>query len=261
MSESRRPLIIGLSARMFYPAEGAQGIHSKTLQVLEQSIAHWIMSHNALVVMIPSVVRDGELLRSNIQLNDYINYLDGLVLQGGTDISPLAYGEDPIQPAWSGDPVRDAYELELLYAFMKADKPILGICRGMQLLNVALGGSLYQDLPSQFQGSIAHESPAYDQHCHSVHFTPNGKFSALFPQTDSGKVVSIHHQGIKKLGNHLQVESLSADGLIEAISVQNKSYVVGVQWHPEFHFSNGLELLNCSPIIDAFLECARKTAV
>ena len=105
-----KPLRIGLSARLFHPRDGATGIESKTLQVLEQSIAQWIMSRDVLVLMVPSILKDGPIHRSNIRLRDYAEYLDGLVLQGGADVSPEAYGETPLQEAWAGDRVRDAYE-------------------------------------------------------------------------------------------------------------------------------------------------------
>ena len=140
---------IGLSARLFHPRDGAMGIESKTLQVLEQSIAQWVMSRDVLVLMVPSILKDGPIHRSNIRLRDYADYLDGLVLQGGTDVSPEAYGETPLKDEWAGDRVRDAYEMELLHEFVEAGKPVLGICRGLQLINVAFGGSLYQDIEEQ----------------------------------------------------------------------------------------------------------------
>jgi putative glutamine amidotransferase len=126
---------IGLSARLFHPRDGAMGIESKTLQVLEQSIAQWVMSRDVLVLMVPSILKDGPIHRSNIRLRDYADYLDGLVLQGGTDVSPEAYGETPLKDEWAGDRVRDAYEMELLHEFVEAGKPVLGICRGLQLIN------------------------------------------------------------------------------------------------------------------------------
>lgn len=107
-SRSRpRPVHIGLSARILYPERDALGVKTKTLQVLEHSIAHWVMTRDVLVLMVPSVLQDGIIPRSSIRLRDYAQYLDGLVLQGGADVSPRAYGEDPVRPEWSGDPVRD----------------------------------------------------------------------------------------------------------------------------------------------------------
>jgi len=252
----RRPIRIGLSARIFHPEAGSQGIHTKTLQVLEQSIAQWVMARNVLVMMIPSVVQDGMLLRSNIRLRDYAEYLDGLILQGGTDVSPRAYGEDPLKPEWSGDPVRDAYELELLHEFMEAGKPVLGICRGMQLINVALGGSLFQDLPSQRPNEVAHESNDYDRNVHAVTFSEGGQLARWFGSIPGGPVVSIHHQGIRRIGKDILVEATAEDGVIEAIRWKGRSFVCGVQWHPEFHQQANLDLLDCTPLLEAFLQAA-----
>lgn len=260
MTTRRPPVRIGLSARIFHPEPGASGIKTKTLLVLEQSIAQWAMTRDVLLLMVPSVLQDGELMRSNIRLRDYSDYLDGLLLQGGADVSPRAYGEEPIRPEWSGDPVRDAYELELVHEFMEAGKPILGICRGMQLLNVAMGGSLYQDLPTQRPSAVHHESGQYDQHAHHIQFAEGGRMARWFGDVRGGNVVSIHHQGVNRLGRDVVVEATSSeDGVIEAIGVQRDSFVYGVQWHPEFHGkSAGDTLLDCSPILDAFLAEARE---
>jgi len=253
----RRPIRIGLSARIFHPEPGASGIKTKTLQVLEQSVAQWVMTRDVLVFMVPSVVQDGALLRSNIRLRDYAEYLDGLILQGGADVSPRAYGEEPLKPEWGGDPVRDAYELELLHEFMEAGKPVLGICRGMQLINVALGGSLYQDLPSQLQQGIVHAGEDYDLNIHNINFAEDSLLTRWFGGQSGGSVVSIHHQGINRLGRDIVVEATAEDQIVEAIRWKGKSFVFGVQWHPEFHQQSGGALLGCMPILGAFLAAAR----
>jgi putative glutamine amidotransferase len=256
----RSPVRIGLSARIFHPEPGASGIKTKTLLVLEQSVAQWAMTRDVLLLMVPSVVQDGELMRSNIRLRDYADYLDGLILQGGADVSPRAYGEEPLRPEWSGDPVRDVYELELVHEFMEARKPILGICRGMQLLNVAMGGSLYQDLPTQRPGTVRHESGQYDRHAHRIAFTEGGMMGQWFGGADGGNVVSIHHQAVNRLGRDVVVEATSDDdGIVEAIRWNGNSFVCGVQWHPEFHGPGaGDALLDCSPLLEAFLAAARQ---
>lgn len=254
----RRPIRIGLSARIFHPEQGASGIKAKTLQVLEQSIAQWVMARGVLVLMVPSVVQDSALMRSNIRLRDYAEYLDGLILQGGADVSPLAYGEEPLRPEWGGDPVRDAYELELLQEFMEAGKPVLGICRGMQLINVAQGGTLYQDLPSQQSGNIAHEHGDFDRNVHSVSFAEGGMLARWFSGASGGSVVSIHHQGIKSFGRDVVVEATAEDQVVEALRWKGKSFVFGIQWHPEFHQQPGVDLLDCMPLLEAFLSAARR---
>ena len=252
----RRPVHIGLSARIFHPETGGIGLKTKTLQVLEQSVAQWAASRDTLVLMVPSVLSDGALMRSNIRIRDYADYLDGLILQGGADVSPRAYGEEPLKPEWSGDPVRDAYELELVHEFMEAGKPILGICRGMQLINVALGGSLYQDIPTQCPDASGHESTDYDRNAHEVTFTPGGQFAKWFGGVQGGRVASIHHQAVQRLGKDVVVEATAADGVVEAIRWTGRSFVCGVQWHPEFHHLNS-DMLDCQPLLSAFLSAAR----
>ncbi|MBV6411371.1 MAG: gamma-glutamyl-gamma-aminobutyrate hydrolase family protein [Burkholderiales bacterium] len=253
----RRPVRIGLSARIFHPEPDARGIRSKTLQVLEQSVAQWVMARGVMLLMVPSVAQDGVLLRNNIRLRDYAENLDGLILQGGADVSPRAYGEEPLREAWSGDPVRDAYELELLHEFMEARQPVLGICRGMQLINVALGGTLFQDLPTQCPGAVAHESEAYDRNAHAVAFEEKGQLARWFGGAAGGQVISIHHQAVNRLGRELVVEARAADGVIEAVRWTGRGFVCGVQWHPEFHQPAGADLLDCAPLLEAFLAAAR----
>jgi len=255
---SRRPLRIGLSARIYHPQPGATGLQSKSLHYLEQSVAHWVMSREVMVLMIPSVSGDGIVHRSSIRLSDYPQYLDGLVLQGGADISPQSYGEAPLNAEWTGDRLRDAYEMELLHEFMEAGKPVLGICRGLQLINVALGGTLYQDIPSQYEKPAVHLHADYDKHVHAIEWDAASGLSKLYPEQTGGGVVSIHHQAIRSLGRGLRVEARSVgDGLIEAIRLDGKPYVLGLQWHPEFHPPGSPQLLDCTPILDEFLLAAR----
>ena len=254
----RRPLRIGLSARIYHPPEGATGLQSKSLQYLEQSVAHWVMSREVMVLMIPSVSGDGIVHRSSIRLSDYPQYLDGLILQGGADINPQSYGEEPLHPDWAGDKVRDVYEMELLHEFMEAGKPVLGICRGAQLINVALGGTLYQDIASQIDTAGAHVHSDYDRHSHEIAWDDRSGLAKLYPGVIGGSVVSIHHQSIKALGRGLRVEARSApDDIVEAIRLEGKPYVFGVQWHPEFHPPGSQNLLDCTPILDEFLNAAR----
>jgi putative glutamine amidotransferase len=255
---SRRPLRIGLSARIYHPQAGAKGLQSKSLQYLEQSVAHWVMSREVMVFMIPSVSGDGIVHRSSIRLSDYPQYLDGLVLQGGADISPQCYGEEPLNPEWAGDRLRDAYEMELLHEFMEAGKPVLGICRGAQLINVALGGTLYQDIATQFEGAAVHVHDDYDRFSHEIVWDDSSGFAKLYPDLRRAGTISIHHQAIRSLGRGLRVEASGADdGLIEAIRLEGRPYVLGVQWHPEFHPPGAPGLLDCTPVLDEFLAAAR----
>ena len=256
----RRTLRIGVSARIFHPEQGATGLRSKNLQYLEESIAQWVMSRDVLVFMVPTVNTSGLLHPSNITLRHYARHLDGLVLQGGADVSPQTYSEAPTRPEWGGDRARDLYELELLHEFIDAGKPVLGICRGCQLINVAFGGTLYQDVATNVPEAIAHVHSDYDAHRHDILFPPGSSLSRMFPDRKRAVVNSIHHQAVKDLGRDILVEAMSdPDGIIEAIRYQRADFVMGLQWHPEFHRAGGVDLLDCTPILDEFLRSARET--
>lgn len=251
-------LKIGVSARLFHPQPDAKGIQSKTLQYLEQSVAHWVMSRDVLVFMVPTVDKDGLLHRSEVRLADYARVLDGLVLQGGADVSPSTYGETPLAPQWAGDRLRDVYEIELVHEFVEAGKPVLGICRGAQLINVAFGGTLYQDIPTQLGGSQVHVTDAYEKHRHEIRFEPGSGLARLYRGVQKPVVTSIHHQSIKALGRGLAVEAWSEpDGVVEAIRASGKGYVLAVQWHPEFHPPRDQTMLDSAPILEEFLHAAR----
>ncbi len=256
----RRTLRIGVSARIFHPEPGATGLRSKNLQYLEESIAQWVMSRDVLVFMIPTVNTNGLLHPSNITMRHYARHLDGLVLQGGADVSPQTYSEAPTRPEWNGDRARDVYELELLHEFVDAGKPVLGICRGCQLINVAFGGTLYQDVATDVPAAQAHVHTDYDAHRHAITFPPGSTLGGMFPQAQRPLVNSIHHQAVKELGRDIRVEAMSdPDGIVEAIRYLRADFVMGLQWHPEFHRAGGRELLDCTPILDEFLRSARET--
>jgi gamma-glutamyl-gamma-aminobutyrate hydrolase PuuD len=256
----RRTLRIGVSARIFHPEPGATGLRSKNLQYLEESIAQWVMSRDVLVFMVPTVNTNGLLHPSNITLRHYARHLDGLVLQGGADVSPQTYSETATRPEWGGDRARDVYELELLHEFVDAGKPVLGICRGCQLINVAFGGSLYQDVATNVPDAMTHVNSEYDAHRHAIVFPRGSTLGRMFPTEQRPVVNSIHHQAVKELGRDIAVEAMSdPDGIVEAIRYQRADFVVGLQWHPEFHSAGGSDLLDCTPILDEFLRAARET--
>jgi putative glutamine amidotransferase len=257
---NQRTLRIGVSARIFHPEVGGKGLRGRTLQYLEESIAQWVMSRDVMVFMIPTVNTNSLIHPSNIRLRDYAKHLDGLLLQGGADVSPQSYAEHATRPEWSGDRSRDMYELELLHEFIEADKPVLGICRGCQLINVAFGGTLYQDIAADVPTAISHVSDQYDQNHHELRFPPESSFLKMLGHPEHARVNSIHHQAVKDLGRDLTVEAVSGeDSIVEAIRYQKAHFVVGLQWHPEFHRSGGAELLDCTPILDQFLRAARET--
>lgn len=253
-----RPLRIGLSPRILHHPPAELGFRNKTLQYLEQTVAHWIIRRGALAFMLPAL-ETGGVERSKVRISDYVREIDGLVLQGGADVSPVSYGEEPARPEWSGDRVRDLYEMELFWECVVQGKPVLGICRGLQLINVALGGSLYQDIVTENPLAIPHVDPVlYDQHRHSLLIEEGSRLAKLYDDDQSHLVNSIHHQAIKRLGRDSEVEAVSeSDGIIEAIRMRGDCYVTGFQWHPEFH-GGAKELLDSGPILDDFLTAAER---
>jgi putative glutamine amidotransferase len=247
---------VGISA-CFFHADPARPIFTgKTLQYVEQSIAHWVMSTGALAVMIPSPV--GDTQKGDATLADYAGWLDALVLEGGSDVWPGSYGETPLEPKWSGDRVRDDYEKALLAAFAARAKPVLGVCRGLQLMNVAFGGTLLQDIDSQRPGGVRHrDAQAYDRNLHGVELVAGTRLAEIFEGTRTATVNSVHHQGIKDLAAGFVVEArCPADGLIEAIRRPAGSFMAAVQWHPEFH-RHGEGTLDDRPMLEDFLAAAR----
>ena len=268
MNSAEQRLKIGISACFFHADPNRPIFTGKTLQYLEQSIAHWVMSSGAMAVMIPNPVgpeqRDMQQ-RGDVTLDHYAQWLDGLVLEGGSDVWPGSYGETPLQEKWNGDRVRDEYEKALVTAFGRVGKPVFGVCRGLQLLNVAFGGTLYQDIGTQRPEAQVHRDAAiYDRNFHQVNFVPGSTLAGLFPQAGSAKVNSVHHQAVKDLAPDFEVEARSSDdGIIEAIRRKpgaGLSYVAAVQWHPEFHRAD-LGTLDDMPILEDFLSAARAAQI
>jgi putative glutamine amidotransferase len=255
---------IGISACFFHPDPERRIFTGKTLQYVEQSVVHWVQAAGPLAVMIPSP--DGETRRGAPYdpptLADYAGWLDGLVLMGGADVWPGSYGEDPLAPQWQGDRIRDEYEIALTQAFVVAGKPVLGVCRGMQLLNVAFGGTLLQDIGTQVPDSRVHRDAAlYDRNRHEIEVVPDSRLAALYPGVGRAWVNSVHHQGIKHLAPGFVVEArCPEDGIIEAMRRPGPGYVAGVQWHPEFHDWRDPAWLPGEPLLDDFLAACRPGA-
>jgi putative glutamine amidotransferase len=258
-------LRIGISARLLHQPPDGLGLPQKRLQFLESSMAHWIMAHRAIALMVPFVDAESPLSVNRAPMADIVDLLDGLVLQGGIDVCPETYGETPRDPAWAGDAIRDRYELELLHAFIEAGKPVLGVCRGAQLINVYFGGSLVQDIPSLWPGAVTHQDTGrYDRLVHPVRFEAGSTLERLYGNSTAHRVNSIHHQCVDRLGQGLMVEARSPeDGVVEAIRHEGPGFVLGVQWHPEFHLSPVEEmqgLLDSGPVMLEFLRAARNRA-
>ena len=165
-----------------------------------------------------------------------VDRLDGLVLSGGADVAPERFGDAEVHPdTYDIDPSRDAFEIALVHEALAREKPILAICRGIQVLNVALGGTLHQHVPDVFIGLVHRQHlvniPA-DQRGHEVAIAP-GSALARTVETDRLPVNSFHHQGLKAIAPGLVATATSDDGLVEAVEHRTRPDVIGVQWHPE----------------------------
>ncbi len=220
------------------------GIPTQTLQSLggvsSEIPPSWVMSQRYILTltaagaipwMIPLVDED--------TLRGVYDELDAVFLPGGADIDPITYGADPHPSLYKTCRERDRVEVSLAKWALAEEKPVLGVCRGMQLINVATGGTLYQDLADEFPGAIKHDyfpfSGAHhtrDFLAHEVSVAGGTRLADLIgagPQ----RVNSMHHQGIKELGRGLVSTAEAPDGLIEALEGVDDGYLVAVQWHPE----------------------------
>lgn len=251
---------IGVSACIFHENHLRTTFNGRPLLYVEQSMSDWIMAQGALPFMIP--VASGRRPVS-VGLRDFIEQCDGLLIQGGVDMSPRSYGEEPLRAEWAGDPVRDAYEIELIRHCVELDVPVLGICRGHQVLNVAMGGSLYQDINHQIPGSLLHRNAeVYEYNRHEIHLAPDSELHRIYAGLDRAMVPSVHHQAVKDLAPGFVIEARSVvDDVVEAIrfdGIDEERYMVGVQWHPEFQDPQDVTLLDTRPLFADFLGAVRR---
>ena len=165
---------------------------------------------------------------------DYVQLIDGLMLPGGPDVDPTFYGEEPHPKIGMTLYQKDRFEIALIKAALAADKPIFGICRVIQIMNVAMGGTLYQDLESQYpELKIQHPQATLGQFAtHHVELTAGSKLAKLYGQSTI-KVNSRHHQAVKAVGKGLKVTAVAPDGVIEGMESTDTDLFLGVQWHPE----------------------------
>jgi putative glutamine amidotransferase len=187
-----------------------------------------------------------------------VSEIDGLLLTGGGDIDPVFYGEDRHPSVEDAEPGRDEFELDLTRRAMESNLPVLAICRGAQVLNVAAGGTLVQDIPSAVESELLHtvtSSPTAD--CHDIAISPDTRLAkALGPSVESScacRVNSRHHQSVGRLGNGLVASATAPDGVVEAVEAPDAQFCIGVQWHPENFWRTG----EFRPLFDAFVAAAR----
>lgn len=190
-----------------------------------------------------------------LDIKEQIEVCDGILLCGGTDIHPFYYGEEPHEKLGFVNSKEDEYQIKVARMTLNAHKPILGVCRGHQLLNVVCGGTLYQDMSQIDEDTIKHDqiSKRYEPY-HSVSISKNSILEEVLGA--STLVNSIHHQCIKELGKGLKVTARAKDGVIEAIEMGGRDFVVGVQWHPEDMAMNSDE--NMLKIFKKFINKCKK---
>lgn len=215
------------------PLIGISASHQSGNSSIGEAYVQAVRKAGGAPVVIPAI-EDGALLRQ------IISKLDGLLMTGGADVNPLWYGEEPRQQLQAVDPVRDAYELKLIKLASDRNIPILGICRGEQLINIAFGGTLYQDIPSQHPVKpIKHvQDMPKTFGAHTIDILPETQLSAIIGKS-SYAVNSFHHQSVKDLAPGFRVAAYARDSVIEAIEAWPDRPILGVQWHPEGLVSGG----------------------
>jgi putative glutamine amidotransferase len=183
------------------------------------------------------------------------------MLTGGDDVAPPIYGEQPHETITDAEPGRDEFEIGLVKAARERGVPIFAICRGVQVLNVACGGTLVQDIPSQVKGALAHDLPVPPNQsyslAHEIWLEKDSLLSLLMRErlsdTDACDVNSRHHQAVKDLAPGFRVSATAPDGVIEAIENPERGFCLGVQWHPENFFRTG----EFRPLFEGFLEASQ----
>ncbi len=192
-------------------------------------------------------------------LPEALTGLDGVLLTGGADVDPAHYGATTMHPTVDIDPVRDGYELPLARAALARRLPMLAICRGVQVLNVAAGGSLVQDLPSSGTSSLDHSvNEPRDAIAHEVSVADGTRLAhSLADELQAGRITvnSRHHQAVARLADGFVICATAPDGVVEAIERQDQAFCVGVQWHPENFHATG----KFSSLFRAFVDAAGRT--
>jgi putative glutamine amidotransferase len=186
-------------------------------------------------------------------ISDMMARIDGLLVTGGAfDVDPSLFGADGIHASVTLKPGRTDFEVAITRAALDADKPVLGICGGQQLLNVVLGGTLIQHIPDEVAGALAHEQPnPRDEPGHEVEILPDTRLASIVG-TATMAVNSAHHQAVRETGPGVVVNAKAPDGVIEGIEAPGLNFCIGVEWHPEFELSDGDERL-----MAAFVDACR----
>lgn len=216
--------VIGLSGSIII--EKADGFEGYRRSYINEDYVDSVIVNGGTPVILP-------LTTNETIIESYLESIDGLILSGGHDVYPMNYNEEPLQKLGQVYPDRDYFDFKLLELAIKKEIPILGICRGFQLMNVYHGGSLYQDLSYRENETIKHDQK-YTSHIttHSLIVEKDTKLFNIF-ENENLMVNSFHHQILNRIGEDLIVSARAKDGVAEAIEHKTYDFMLGVQWHPE----------------------------
>ena len=196
------------------------------------------------------------LVKNTSVLEGILSQCAGILFTGGHDVDPVLYGQKMIPQCGELSPMRDMMEGWILDWALKGDLPVLAICRGMQLLNVHLGGTLYQDLPVQRRSAMNHsQEPPYEKNAHTVLVAKDSFLAKAAGCWGPIQVNSLHHQAVERVAPGLVVDACATDGVVESIYLPEKRFVLGVQWHPEYGIEQQKGALN---IFRSFVNACKK---
>jgi len=219
--EKKKP-IIGISGQVI-------DLDLRNFLCIPQSYSHAVELLDGIVLPMPAGCSENTV-------EFWLEQIDGLLLTGGKDVDPSTYGEERLPVCGVTDIPRDEYDLKIIKKALDKDIPVLGICRGSQILNVALGGTLFQDIISQVEGVLPHvqwdTAEIQQSKVHRAELIPNCKLRKIIGQDEIG-VNSGHHCAVKTLNQYAIISAKASDGIIEAWEVPSKYFCLGIQWHPE----------------------------
>ena len=243
--------IIGIPTQTLHAMDGIPEALPESW-VMNQRYSRVVASAGGLPVMIP-------LLDDEATLRALYDRLDGLLLPGGLDLDPATYGEPRRPDCGRVDPDRDRVELQFARWAIAEGKPVFGLCRGLQIVNVALGGTLYQDIAAQFSGAIKHDyfptaGYARDHLAHEVTVSAGSRLGTLIGAAPL-RVNSMHHQAVKELAPGLLPTAVAPDGVVEAVESPDQPFLLGVQWHPESLVERDLRMRR---LMAGFVEAASR---
>lgn len=245
--------VVGIPMQTLDPVPG----QTPLCWIMGQTYVRALTEHGAVPWLIPPVVGEVTTLRA------IYDHLDGLFLTGGVDVDPEQYDETRDSLCGRTDRARDWAEVQLVRWAVADKKPVLGVCRGVQLLNVACGGTLYQDVGKQYGPQLKHDYfPTADRYsrdmlAHAVRVAPASRLGRIL-RAESVQVNSMHHQGIRRLAATLTANAWAPDGLIEGVEGKNGQFLLGIQWHPEELTRRDTAM---AALFQAFLDAAQEYRV